>query len=215
MVRRASRPGAGFPSNARVFRAARIDSGLALYASLIDREAGRSRRQLHAPPRARTGHGQAFRDLCGRGSTFQCHGSRRQCVAHLMRTEQPQPGASAALRADEGEARPSGIVDVQILAAHLGLGAFPERDDARRRPRCHRHDQRVVGIEHDHIASRLGQLPLGLGDGLPAAELPEVGAADVEHDPDRRRRDRAQPGDVPATARTHLEHQETGRGIGP
>jgi hypothetical protein len=47
---------------------------------------------------------------------------------------------------------------------------------------AHGEHERVVGVEHRRVAGRLDQLALGLRDPLAAAELPEVGRADVEHD---------------------------------
>ena len=54
--------------------------------------------------------------------------------------------------------------------------------------------QRVVGVEHRDAAvrrggQRLDELALRLRDRLPRAELAEVCAADVEHDPDPGRGD--------------------------
>ena len=88
---------------------------------------------------------------------------------------------------------------------------------ARRGPRRHRGDQRVVGVEHRDpvVGQRLDELALGCGDLLLGAELAEVRLADVEHQRDVGRRDRAELGDVPDAAGAHLEDQVAGVGCRP
>ena len=78
----------------------------------------------------------------------------------------------------------------------------------------HRGDRGVVGVEDHHAGRRnsLRQFGFGRGDGLARAELAEMGGADVEHHPDRRRRDRGQRGDVAGMARRHLQDQVVGVG---
>ena len=56
----------------------------------------------------------------------------------------------------------------------------------------------------------LHQLTFGLGDCSLPAELPDMGLADVQNQPDPRRCDVAEIGDVANSPRTHLRHEEPG-----
>src|SRR5690606_27377576 len=71
---------------------------------------------------------------------------------------------------------------------------------------------RVVVVEHGQPAGveRAHDLGLGGGDGLPGAELPEVGGTDVEDDGDVRGRDLREVGDVPGAPGTHLHDEVPG-----
>ena len=61
---------------------------------------------------------------------------------------------------------------------------------------------------------RLHELALGQRDVLPAAELADVRAADVQHDADVGRRDAGEVGDVPDAAGAHLQDEVAGPGVG-
>ena len=89
--------------------------------------------------------------------------------------------ARRELHGEVGAARVRRDVD----RTHVGVGSEPEPHDACGGEARHRHDPRVVGVEHRDIRGELGD-HLGLGpDGLlDAAELAGVGEAHLQHDAD-------------------------------
>src|SRR5829696_794555 len=80
----------------------------------------------------------------------------------------------------------------------LRLPVDADRHHHARGPRAHRPDQRVVSVEHRYtgVGKSLHQLTLGLRDGWPATELPDMGHAYIEHESDIGRSDAAQVGNV-------------------
>ena len=146
-----------------------------------------------------------------------------------MLPDQPQgdgvPVRSLAVAVQQGEARPAVRADARR----------PRR--ARRRPAPRRTAPRGPwsraaiprtrassalrmatpsrsGLQFPDSGTAAASSPLRLGDGLDAAELAEVRAADVQHHADPGRGDRRQMLDVPDAARTHLGDQVPGVLVG-
>ena len=174
-------------TDASAFSAARIDSGLALYASLItstpsarsvssirQRDAGTA--ALSASATASSGSPAVERD---RG------GSER--VADVVRADEPQLHRRAAVRraCSVNRARPSSSSSTSS-ARTSARSRLAECDDPCRRARGHRRHERIVGVQHGDAVGgqRLDQFALGLRDRLAAAELAEMRGADVEHHAD-------------------------------
>src|SRR5215217_76708 len=83
---------------------------------------------------------------------------------------------------------------------HLSLGTA-----------THRPDKWIVDIQHRPTIGRQGfnQLTLGLSDRRLPAELRHMCLAYVKHDPNPRRRDVAEVGNMSNAARAHFSHKES------
>ena len=198
-------------------RAARIDSGLALYASLTtvtpsSRRDTSMRQRLRGPAAdsaAATSAGAmpaaSAAPAADRALATWC--SPTTCSA----TGCSSPAATSVKRARAESSRrdPGGAhggVVPRPGRQHCGAGAG--------RPWPRTRGSSALRTAVPSVGQRLDEFALGDGDPLGAAELAEVRGADVEHHADAGPGDPAEPGDVPGAAGAHLQHEEAGLLVG-
>ncbi len=108
----------------------------------------------------------------------------------------------------EGEGR-AARVGGDVGGAHVGALVGSEGEDPAVVFLAHGGHERVVGVEDGRAGRREGADDLGLGirDGLPGAELPDVRGTDAQDGGDAGTGDSAQGLDVALAARAHLQHE--------
>ena len=215
------------PARPACRRRPRIESGLALYASLRTVTPSPRSVQLHPPAGSRRWPRSAPAGdlLRSRPSARPPRPRRRRCRPGAGRrpaaaTSTLAVGRPAARRraagsgSDRAGRRPGRRPTPPAPPADRRRSRTPHRG---RGPLPHRPDQRVGGVEHREPIGRQGldQLALGLGDRRLAAELAHVGLPDIEHHADLRRCDLAQVGDVADSPGPHLGDQVSGVLVDP
>jgi hypothetical protein len=139
--------------------------------------------QLHPPLREGRDRAQAGRDVREPDAGGECCRGHGGGVVRMVLAEQGQVHVLGRAVVPEVEAGAAQLVERGLAEPDVGVRAGAERGDARPGAGRHREHQGVVRVEHRDpvVGQRLDQLALGHGDLLLRPELPEVRAADVEH----------------------------------
>ena len=171
---------------------------------------------LHPPPAAGDRGGQPVRDTGQIQAQLAGQGGGGQGVRHVVRAVQPEGHPGLAFGCDQREARPPEVIQPDVRGPDRGGAVLhAEGDDPGPGPGGHGQDPGVVGVQDGGPVGgqRLGELALGPGHLVQAAELTGVRVADVQHRAVAGRRDTAQVRDVPGPARGQLQDQVPGRGV--
>ena len=137
-------------------------------------------------------------------------GDRRGGIVDQMPAAGPQADVGAPPRRAQTERRPGEFVERDAVDGDVGVGATSPNVTRRRCvSAAHRPNPLVVGVEDRQAMcrQRLDELRLGPGHAVDPAEPGGVGGGDGRDDADRRRGDRAEPGDLPEAAHSHLQHE--------
>ena len=147
---------------------------------------------LHAPAADRARPRRAASATCATSSVDPAPSTAAATASALATWCSPRScrrDVGAPCGATQRERRPARRRRARTSSARTSAsGAVPKVDDRARsvRGRACRARSGSSALSTTSVAGRLDQLALGLGDALAAAELAEVGAADVEHDGDVR-----------------------------
>ena len=172
---------------------------------------------VHPSWRHGTQVAQRLGHLVHRHAERQPDRRHRQRVRHLVGTGHPQPHRRRPALGHQPVVGAPPLVQGHLLRPDVGVGGLPIPEHPGRGVLRHRRHLWIIGVQDRQPTGRqrLDQLPLGGGDRLHAAELPQMGAADVEHHPDVRRGHPAQVGDVPHPPGGLLQHQVPSVRAGP
>ena len=127
---------------------------------------------------------------------MQGNRGRGQRIADVVLAYQPQRNLGGPTRGDQPKGRPSLVVDPDVFTSNVRRPARPKVTTGTETAAAMAATSGSSAFKHRNVTRSPGDLGFGGGDRFTAAELTEMRRANVEHDPNRRRRDRAQPSQV-------------------